>query len=403
MTAAERPIGDLVDKCKTWNPRTKGNGGFDYIDLSSVNKDTKSIDATEHCQCSEAPSRARQLVEIGDVLVATVRPNLNGVARVSRAEHGMTASTGYCVLRPKKDRLDSSYLFHWVKTDTFIRRMVNIATGANYPAVSDAKVKTSTIPILPLAEQKRIATILDAADAMRAKRRESIAQFGRLLQSVFFNMFGGSTTSGNGGRSIWMRAPLGEFVTEFRGGASIRSDDFADSGFPVLHKGSIQPGGYLSLDRNGKVHVSEGFAAARKGAVVDSAFVVATLRNLVRSGETLGFMAPILDDGKYLLAQGACGLRIDESYLNRHFLSHLSNSWEFHKEVMRRMVGSTQVHIRNGDFLSIPIPLPPLDLQKKFAAVVASVEQQKVVQRLHLEQLGILFSSLQSRAFLGDL
>ena len=189
MRLKEYPIGDYVDKCQTWNPKSSGVGSFDYIDLSSVDKDTKSIASIERYECSNAPSRARQLVETDDVLVATVRPNLNGVTLVNGAHHGMTASTGYCVLRPDKDKLDSRFLFHWVKTGVFVQRMVDVATGANYPAVSDAKVKASKILLPPLAEQKRLAGILDAADALRAKRREALAQLDTLLQSTFLDMF----------------------------------------------------------------------------------------------------------------------------------------------------------------------------------------------------------------------
>ena len=73
--------------------------------------------------------------------------------------------------------------------------MVDVATGANYPAVSDAKVKASKIPLPPLAEQKRIAGILDAADVLRAKRREALAQLATLLQSTFLDMFGDPVTN----------------------------------------------------------------------------------------------------------------------------------------------------------------------------------------------------------------
>ena len=76
MRWKEYPIADCVGKCQTWNPKSCGVGSFDYIDLSSVDKNTKSIASTERYECSDAPSRARQLVETDDVLVATVRPNL---------------------------------------------------------------------------------------------------------------------------------------------------------------------------------------------------------------------------------------------------------------------------------------------------------------------------------------
>jgi type I restriction enzyme S subunit len=129
VNVAEVSIGKVVDRCETWNPKASGSDDFDYIDLSSVDKDEKAIVGVERIACWEAPSRARQVVRSGDVLVATVRPNLNGVAFVESMHDGMTASTGYCVLRPKPESIDGRYLFHWVKTPTFVARMVDVATG----------------------------------------------------------------------------------------------------------------------------------------------------------------------------------------------------------------------------------------------------------------------------------
>ena len=76
-------LGDLVEPAQTWNPsRFPSDEVFDYIDLSAVDQNAKLITEAREVSCGEAPSRARQLVARGDVLVSTVRPNLNGVARV---------------------------------------------------------------------------------------------------------------------------------------------------------------------------------------------------------------------------------------------------------------------------------------------------------------------------------
>ena len=248
MRWKEYPIGDSVSKCQTWNPKSSGTGRFGYIDLSSVDKDTKSIASIERHECSDAPSRARQLVETDDVLVATVRPNLNGVALVNGAHHGMTASTGYCVLRPNKDTLDSRFLFHWVKTGVFVQRMVNVATGANYPAVSDAKVKASKIPLPPLAEQKRIAAVLDAADALRAKRRESLAQLDILLQSTFLDLFGDPVTNPMG----WYVGRLEDYFSETRAGtccgpfgSALKKYEYVEDGIPVWGIDNVKPNQFI--------------------------------------------------------------------------------------------------------------------------------------------------------------
>ena len=133
-----RQIGDVVSDVITWNPVRDGhNQLIRYIDLSSIDQNTKVIHPNEPIVAREAPSRARQLVQVGDILVSTVRPNLNGVATVDEGLDGATASTGFCVLRPNKRELDEAYLFHWVKTPEFVSDMVRKSTGASYPAVSD--------------------------------------------------------------------------------------------------------------------------------------------------------------------------------------------------------------------------------------------------------------------------
>jgi type I restriction enzyme S subunit len=190
------PIGKLISKAKTWNPLlSPPNDVFNYIDLSAIDQDSKTITEVREILCTEAPSRARQIVIGGDVLVSTVRPNLNGVARVSEDHDGATASTGFCVLRARKDSLDGNYLFHWVKSKNFISDMVMKATGANYPAVSDRIISESDIPLPPLEEQKRIAKILDRSSSLISKRKEAIAKLDTLTQSIFIEMFGDPVTN----------------------------------------------------------------------------------------------------------------------------------------------------------------------------------------------------------------
>ena len=191
----------------------------------------------------------------------------------------------------------------------------------------------------------------------------------------------------------WKTIELGTCVAEMRGGASIKGDEFTESGYPVLHKGTIREGGHLVFERDGKSHVPLEYADAKSKAIVDSNFVVATLRNLVRTGETLGFMAPVPNGESYLLAQGAYGVRLDGTKLDERYLSHLSNAWIFHKEVLRRMVGSTQVHIRNSQFLQVPIPLPPLAEQKRIAGILDAADALRAKRREALAQLDTLLQS----------
>ena len=394
MRLKEYPIGDYVGKCQTWNPKSSGVGSFDYIDLSSVDKDTKSIASIERYECSDAPSRARQLVETDDVLVATVRPNLNGVALVNGAHHGMTASTGYCVLRPDKDQLDSRFLFHWVRTGAFVQRMVDVATGANYPAVSDAKVKASKIPFPPLAEQRRIAGILDAADALRAKRREALAQLDTLVQSTFLDMFGDPVTNPMG----WVETPFGDIATDTKLGLVRSSKEFGwDFGIPYVRMNAVTSNGYFLPDEVQSTHADEAEAevfALRPG---DFLFNTRNSKELV---------------GKVCVFPGPEGWLFNNNLMRVRFRAQvepwvIAMQFRFRRvqrELEKRKSGTTSVFAVYWKSLrTLPVLVPPSDLQHRFAATVESVEHQKASQRAHLAELDTLFASLQSRAFRGDL
>ena len=390
MRLKEYPIGDYVDKCQTWNPKSSGVGSFDYIDLSSVDKDTKSIASIERYECSDAPSRARQLVETDDVLVATVRPNLNGVTLVNGAHHGMTASTGYCVLRPDKDKLDSRFLFHWVKTGVFVQRMVDVATGANYPAVSDAKVKASKILLPPLAEQNRIAAILDAADALRAKRREALAQLDTLLQSTFIDMFGDPLTN-----------PMGWGVVAFESIGNSRLGKMLDKGkevgdcqFPYLANTNVQWGRF-------------DLAALRTMDFSESDCEEFKLEHgdlLICEGGEVGRTAIWHGAHDRIYFQKALHrVRLDPTVAVPEYVFQFM--WFMAKNGGFRdlTTSATIAHLTGVKLKRLPCPRPPLELQHRFAAIVESVEQQKASQRAHLAELDTLFASLQSRAFRGDL
>ena len=116
-------MGDFLEPIRTWNPSRVGGDDFMYVDVSAVDSATKRIARPVRVGAAEAPSRARRLIRTGDVLVSTVRPNLNAIAVVPPTLDGATASTGFAVLRPSSE-LDERYLFHWVRTPAFVSDMV---------------------------------------------------------------------------------------------------------------------------------------------------------------------------------------------------------------------------------------------------------------------------------------
>ena len=108
-------ISDLVEKVEKINPNNK-YGSWKYIDIASVDRFQKKIvlESVSDITPDSARSRARQLVFAGDIIISTVRPNLNTVAIIPKELDGAIASTGFCVLRPNKLKVDTKFLFHYV-------------------------------------------------------------------------------------------------------------------------------------------------------------------------------------------------------------------------------------------------------------------------------------------------
>jgi type I restriction enzyme S subunit len=264
-----------LDKVISWEPsKSPSNHLFPYIDISSVNRDTKRIEGATQHWTHDAPSRARQIVKAGDILVSTVRPNLNAVAQVPPALDNATASTGFCVLHPDQKKLDGGYLYYWVRNPLFVSAMVKKATGASYPAISDTIVKESCLPLPPLPDQRRIAAILHMADAIRRKQQRVMERMEDFLRSVFLDMFGDPATNPKG----WRVAELGTVAMRFSDGpfgSNLKTSHYVDAGVRVVRLQNIGVGKFLDED---KAFVSEQhFSSLKKHECIPGDVLIGTL------------------------------------------------------------------------------------------------------------------------------
>jgi type I restriction enzyme S subunit len=133
---------------------------FTYIDISSVDNKLKRITAPKRLVSDAAPSRAKQLLRAGDVLVSMTRPNLNAVAFVPPEFDGAVGSTGFHVLRANEDT-EPRWLYYAVQTQKFISAMSELVQGALYPAVRPKDIRAFEIPNPPLDQQKRIVAEIE--------------------------------------------------------------------------------------------------------------------------------------------------------------------------------------------------------------------------------------------------
>lgn len=152
-----------VNKIK-WHENQDCN--YLYIDLSSVDIQTKRVITENWININNAPSRAQQIVKEGDILFGTTRPTLMRYSMVNSDFDNQICSTGFCVLRACKNIVINKWIYFMISSINFFN-FVNInQKGAGYPSIPDKEVFNFVIPIPPLSEQQRIVSILEKFESL---------------------------------------------------------------------------------------------------------------------------------------------------------------------------------------------------------------------------------------------
>jgi type I restriction enzyme S subunit len=183
-------IGEITQKVSKINPKDHPKKEIQYIDITSIDSRYGEIKGWKSIVGKYAPSRARQVLKNGDVLISTVRPNLRATALVGAGFNEFVCSTGFCVLRPS-DRLISEFLFGITRQSSFSDWLTRIAKGASYPAVTDWDIKQISIPIPQKQLQANYAEALERFSRLRIHQLESERQMEHLFQSLLHRAFRG--------------------------------------------------------------------------------------------------------------------------------------------------------------------------------------------------------------------
>ena len=246
-------------------------------------------------------------------------------------------------------------------------------TGSTRAKLTKAGASKIQVPLPPLPEQRRIAEILDKADALRAKRRAALAHLDTLVQSIFLDMFGDPATNPMG----WEMATIGEVTTCLdRLRQPVKAADRVKGDIPYYGANGQQGWINEALFDEPLILVAEDgghFGDPARGVAyrIDGPSWVNNHAHVLRPTGT-----------------------IDVEYLHRALR---------HYDFGPYISGSTRTKLNQAQLNQVQLPLPPLDLQHLFAAIIESVEKQEASHRAHLATLDALFASLQSRAFRGEL
>ncbi len=370
---------------------TEADAETPYVGLEHVDG-AGAIEASETISSSELKSN-KFIFSDQHVLFGKLRPYLR---KIARPEFSGVCSTDIIPILPN-DTLSRDYLFHLLRTPAMVGLATSRSSGANLPRLSPKQLAEFTIPLPPLYEQKRIAGILDAADAMRGKRREALADLDILLQSTFLDMFGDPVKAG------WPSETLDGIAVQRKG--SIRTGPF---GSQLLHSEFVEDGiRVLGIDNAvaNEFRMGEGRFITPEKYKQLKRYTVQPGDVLITIMGTCGRCAVVPPDiGTAINTKHLCCITLDlekciPAFLHAYFLLHPMARIYLERSAKGAIMSGLNMEI----IRRLPVALPPLDLQRKFATIVESVERQKVRMRAHLAELDALFASLQSRAFSGTL
>jgi type I restriction enzyme S subunit len=263
--------------------------------------------------------------------------------------------------------------------------MVRKATGASYPAVSDRIIFESPIATPAIAEQRRIADILDQADALRAKRREALAQLEKLTQSIFIEMFGATNEY-----PVSSLADLCELITD----GTHQTPEYADQGVLFLSAKNVTSG-YIDWENIKFIPESLHLELHRRLSPRKSDILLA------KNGTT-GVAAIVDRDCTFDIYVSLALLRAKQGVLPEFLLGAINSpicKQQFNDSL--KGVGVPNLHLK--EIRATQIPHPPLNVQHEFLSRITALEKLKVSQRASLAKLNTLFASLQHRAFRGEL
>lgn len=377
-------LGDICNLPQRW--KKKDTKSYSYIDIASIDSQTKKITATQQISSASAPSRATTHLVPGDVLVSTVRPNRNAVAMVPPDQTDAIASSGLAVLRPTKHKVDSRYLFHAVQTKYFIQQCCDLATGASYPAISDSKIRSIAIPLPPLAEQRRIADILDAS----AETIQKTEHFQRSLLPLVVNTIEKKVASSDG--------TLGNLIGSISSGKNVAESRDPNQKNRVLKVSAVTSGTFKSEESK---PLPEMYLPPKDHQVRSGDILVSR----ANTTQLLGASALVQNEVENLYLPDKLWRVIPQDGVDPYLLWGILQTRTVRARISQRATGSSgsMKNISQKNFLLVPCATFSRSESAKLAALIREAVRidHQIEQKLVL--LRSFHHSLSTRAFAGQL
>ena len=342
-------------------------------------------DAPEYISQAGYDSCSTYLLPKGAILLTSRAP----IGNVAIAGHEMCTNQGFKSLIPGKD-VDSRYLYHCIKNNA--AKLQNLGNGATFKEVSKKIVEAFEILLPPLKEQRRIAAILDKADAIRRKRQRAIELTETFLRSVFLDMFGDPVMN----PKRWKKKQLKYLVREgdtINYGVVQPGIDFP-GGVPIVRVGDFKGG---SIDKRNLKHIDPEIENAyQRSRLTGDEILVACVGSI---GEVA--LVNKTFEG-FNIARAVSRIRCSPE-VNRIYLALLLSTPAIKGYFISQTRVVAQPTLNIKQIKETEILLPPIENQIKFVEIYNQVKQKAAIEIEQRHRMGDIFRSLAQKAFKGEL
>lgn len=386
-------LGDVANVMNGKTPstnqhRVEGHPVLKIRDIDLFGKFRGSFDSfIDKALADKYPERQAQ---DGDTLILNAAHNSAYVAskvyRVESAVIGAHITGEWLIVRPHAAALDSSFLKHWIGSMPMRSRLRDLVKGIHLYPKDVAALK---LPLPPQNEQRRVAEVLDRADALRTKRREALTCLDEFTQSVFLGMFGRGDEF-----PIVSLSDLLSFVTSGgRGWAKY----YAPTGSRFIRSLDVRMN---KIGTDDAVYVKAPNNAEAKRTKVSEGDVLLTI-----TGSLIGRVSAVSADlsGSYVSQHVAILRPIPDKVVPEFLSFYLSLPSGGQKQIANKQYGQTKPGLNFDQIRDFTIPDVPLTRQREFLKVVAKVQSLKSLHECQLACIEDQFASLQHRAFRGEL
>ncbi|MGN6371327.1 MAG: restriction endonuclease subunit S [Phycisphaerae bacterium] len=391
-----KPLGEIVQfSTERIEPAEQPDQSFNYVGLEHIESHTGRLINTTPVNGGSIAS-TKNVFHSGQILYGKLRPYLNKVYLA--AEDGI-CSTDIIVLKPQGELLPA-YAAYYLRSPETAAKTSSMAKGANLPRLAPRDLASIQLPIPPLNEQRGIVAVLDQAENLRTLRHQADYRTADLIPALFHDMFGKYVKSppvvlsieGLGAPNGWQWAPLTDLARLATGHTPSRKvPEYWDGNIPWITLTDIR-----ALD--GKVATETTEATTEAGVENSSAVKLPKGTVCFSRTASVGFVTIM---GREMctsqdFVNWVCGPELDPEYLMGALM--------FAREHLRTQAsGSTHRTIYFPVVERFCLLVPPLPLQKQFAAAVADIRDMQQKQAASKNRLDDLFHSLLHRAFRGEL